>query len=141
MDRSTHLTVANAAGALDVLPNLDVRPMVAEVRKTGTDDVRPIPTADAPKKAPAALTGNLTDPVAQTCIFRHNVAQCAGETLGRREARKRAETQRNLEDSEDDEKRGGMAEWFKAAVLKTAESKGSGGSNPSPSAIFNPVQG
>ena len=32
---------------------------------------------------------------------------------------------------------GGMAERFKAAVLKTAEPKGSGGSNPSPSAMTN----
>ena len=30
--------------------------------------------------------------------------------------------------------RGGVAEWFKAAVLKTVEPKGSGGSNPSSSA-------
>jgi hypothetical protein len=29
---------------------------------------------------------------------------------------------------------GGMAEWFKAAVLKTAFLAGNGGSNPSPSA-------
>ena len=29
---------------------------------------------------------------------------------------------------------GGMAEWTKAAVLKTADPKGSGGSNPSPAA-------
>lgn len=29
---------------------------------------------------------------------------------------------------------GGMAEWSIAAVLKTVEPKGSGGSNPSPSA-------
>ena len=29
---------------------------------------------------------------------------------------------------------GGMAEWFKAAVLKTAFPPGNGGSNPSPSA-------
>jgi hypothetical protein len=29
---------------------------------------------------------------------------------------------------------GGMAEWMKAAVLKTASPKGDGGSNPSPSA-------
>jgi hypothetical protein len=34
-----------------------------------------------------------------------------------------------------------MAEWMKAAVLKTASLKGDGGSNPSPSAntnIFHP---
>ena len=31
---------------------------------------------------------------------------------------------------------GELAEWSKAAVLKTVESKGSGGSNPSLSAIF-----
>ena len=30
--------------------------------------------------------------------------------------------------------KGGMAEWSIAAVLKTVEPKGSGGSNPSPSA-------
>ena len=30
-----------------------------------------------------------------------------------------------------------MAEWFKAAVLKTAEPKGSVGSNPTPSASFS----
>ena len=30
---------------------------------------------------------------------------------------------------------GGVAEWFKAAVLKTVELQGSGGSNPSSSAI------
>ena len=29
---------------------------------------------------------------------------------------------------------GGMAEWFKAAVLKTASLKGDVGSNPTPSA-------
>jgi hypothetical protein len=34
-------------------------------------------------------------------------------------------------------KLGGMAEWFKAAVLKTAfRLNRNGGSNPSPSAIF-----
>ena len=32
--------------------------------------------------------------------------------------------------------RGGVAEWFKAAVLKTVEGQHSGGSNPSLSAIF-----
>ena len=32
---------------------------------------------------------------------------------------------------------GGMAEWFKAAVLKTVELKGSVGSNPTSSAIRN----
>jgi hypothetical protein len=32
---------------------------------------------------------------------------------------------------------GGMAEWLKAAVLKTAEPKGSVGSNPTPSAIVD----
>lgn len=31
---------------------------------------------------------------------------------------------------------GGMAEWPKAAVLKTAERKRSGGSNPSPSVFL-----
>ena len=31
---------------------------------------------------------------------------------------------------------GGMAEWFKAAVLKTVELYGSVGSNPTPSAIY-----
>ena len=31
---------------------------------------------------------------------------------------------------------GEMVEWFKAAVLKTAEVQASGGSNPSLSAIF-----
>ena len=31
---------------------------------------------------------------------------------------------------------GGVAEWFKAVVLKTTEAQASGGSNPSPSAIF-----
>ncbi len=31
---------------------------------------------------------------------------------------------------------GGMAEWLKAAVLKTVECKSSVGSNPTPSAIF-----
>ena len=31
---------------------------------------------------------------------------------------------------------GGMAEWFKAAVLKTVELHGSVGSNPTPSAIY-----
>ena len=31
-------------------------------------------------------------------------------------------------------KDGGMAEWFKAAVLKTASLKGDVGSNPTPSA-------
>ncbi len=30
---------------------------------------------------------------------------------------------------------GGMAEWFKAAVLKTVECQSSVGSNPTPSAI------
>ena len=30
---------------------------------------------------------------------------------------------------------GGMAEWFKAAVLKTASLKGDVGSNPTPSAM------
>jgi hypothetical protein len=30
---------------------------------------------------------------------------------------------------------GGMAEWFKAAVLKTVECNSSVGSNPTPSAI------
>jgi hypothetical protein len=34
-------------------------------------------------------------------------------------------------------KNGGMAEWFKAAVLKTASLKGDVGSNPTPSAIYN----
>src|SRR5690242_2619616 len=34
--------------------------------------------------------------------------------------------------------RGGVAEWFKAAVLKTAEPQGSGGSNPSSSARIRP---
>ena len=33
-------------------------------------------------------------------------------------------------------KEGEMAEWFKAAVLKTVEVKASGGSNPSLSALF-----
>ena len=33
---------------------------------------------------------------------------------------------------------GGVAEWFKAAVLKTAVPKGTGGSNPSSSAIPQP---
>ena len=33
---------------------------------------------------------------------------------------------------------GEMVEWFKAAVLKTAEVQASGGSNPSLSAIFLP---
>ena len=32
--------------------------------------------------------------------------------------------------------RGGVAEWFKAAVLKTVEPRGSGGSNPSSSATL-----
>ena len=32
-------------------------------------------------------------------------------------------------------KNGGMAEWFKAAVLKTASPKGDVGSNPTPSAM------
>jgi hypothetical protein len=32
---------------------------------------------------------------------------------------------------------GGMAEGFKAAVLKTAFLPGNGGSNPSPSAMLN----
>ena len=36
---------------------------------------------------------------------------------------------------------GGVAEWTKAAVLKTAVPQGTGGSNPSPSASFNPAQG
>ena len=31
---------------------------------------------------------------------------------------------------------GGMAEWFKAAVLKTAVPKGTVGSNPTPSATY-----
>gem|GEM_PF-1555669 len=31
---------------------------------------------------------------------------------------------------------GGMAEWLKAAVLKTVECNSSVGSNPTPSAIF-----
>ena len=31
---------------------------------------------------------------------------------------------------------GGMAEWFKAAVLKTVECQSSVGSNPTPSANF-----
>ncbi len=31
---------------------------------------------------------------------------------------------------------GGMAEWFKAAVLKTVECNSSVGSNPTPSASF-----
>ena len=31
---------------------------------------------------------------------------------------------------------GGVAEWFKAAVLKTAELQGSVGSNPTPSAMY-----
>ena len=34
--------------------------------------------------------------------------------------------------------RGRMVEWFKAAVLKTAEGQLSVGSNPTPSAIFLP---
>jgi hypothetical protein len=37
--------------------------------------------------------------------------------------------------------RGGVAEWFKAAVLKTVEPKGSGGSNPSSSANPRPEPG
>ena len=32
--------------------------------------------------------------------------------------------------------RGGMAEWSKAAVLKTVRAKALGGSNPSPSVFF-----
>ena len=36
---------------------------------------------------------------------------------------------------------GGMAEWSKAAVLKTVEPQGSGGSNPSPSANVFPLRG
>jgi hypothetical protein len=32
---------------------------------------------------------------------------------------------------------GGMAEWTKAAVLKTAVGQPTGGSNPSPSAYYN----
>jgi hypothetical protein len=32
---------------------------------------------------------------------------------------------------------GGMAEWLKAAVLKTVECNSSVGSNPTPSAIFS----
>jgi hypothetical protein len=32
---------------------------------------------------------------------------------------------------------GGMAEWFKAAVLKTASPKGDVGSNPTPSAMHH----
>ena len=32
---------------------------------------------------------------------------------------------------------GGMAEWFKAAVLKTASLKGDVGSNPTPSAMLS----
>ena len=32
---------------------------------------------------------------------------------------------------------GGMAEWFKAAVLKTASLKGDVGSNPTPSATHH----
>ena len=32
---------------------------------------------------------------------------------------------------------GGVTEWLKVAVLKTAVPKGTGGSNPSPSAIFD----
>ena len=35
---------------------------------------------------------------------------------------------------------GGVAEWSKAAVLKTVESRGSGGSNPSSSAILKAHQ-
>ena len=31
---------------------------------------------------------------------------------------------------------GGMAEWLKAAVLKTVVLQGTAGSNPAPSAIF-----
>lgn len=34
---------------------------------------------------------------------------------------------------------GEMVEWFKAAVLKTAEVQASGGSNPSLSANFFPI--
>ena len=34
---------------------------------------------------------------------------------------------------------GEMVEWFKAAVLKTAEVQASGGSNPSLSAIHLPI--
>ncbi len=34
---------------------------------------------------------------------------------------------------------GEMVEWFKAAVLKTAEVQASGGSNPSLSAILFPI--
>ena len=34
-------------------------------------------------------------------------------------------------------KDGGMAEWFKAAVLKTASPKGDVGSNPTPSAMHH----
>ena len=37
--------------------------------------------------------------------------------------------------NEDDPKNGGMAEWSKAAVLKTVEGNTSVGSNPTPSAI------
>src|SRR5438067_12853500 len=36
-----------------------------------------------------------------------------------------------------DDRRGAMAEWTKAAVLKTAGPQGSGGSNPSRSARFS----
>ena len=35
---------------------------------------------------------------------------------------------------------GEVAEWFNAAVLKTVDSKGSGGSNPSLSATKNPAE-
>ena len=35
---------------------------------------------------------------------------------------------------------GGLAEWSKAAVLKTVEPRGSRGSNPWPTAILNPEQ-
>jgi hypothetical protein len=46
----------------------------------------------------------------------------------------RSEHQTNDSELRDDVKHGGMAEWFKAAVLKTASLKGDVGSNPTPSA-------
>jgi hypothetical protein len=39
-----------------------------------------------------------------------------------------------------EDRQGGMAEWFKAAVLKTAFLPGNGGSNPSPSAIHTNIK-
>ena len=134
MDCYTHLTATNAAGALDVLPDLCATPVATEVRKTGTDDVQPMPMPAGPRKALLPLTVNLTGSDAQTCILRHNMAQYPSKESDRPKTRKGLKAQGNPKDSDDDDERGGLAEWTKAAVLKTAVPQGTGGSNPSPSA-------